>query len=97
MVSRITTAPSHSPPISKHDPNSEKDGSEFLEDSENQAQVSSSELAASRLSETHREYLLQRHGTLDLDPLPSALHTDPYNWPTWKVSMFIILECLTYC
>ncbi|BCS18325.1 putative MFS transporter [Aspergillus puulaauensis] len=97
MASTITTVPSHSPPTSKHDPNSEKGGSEFLEDSENQAQVSSSELAASRLSEAHREYLLQRHGTLDLDPLPSALHADPYNWPTWKKVANLILVAFHAC
>lgn len=41
---------------------------------------------ASKLSEPHRAYLLQRHGTLDLDPLPSMDPADPYNWPLWKVS-----------
>jgi hypothetical protein len=40
---------------------------------------------ASRLSQAHREYLLNRHGSLDLDPLPSADDDDPYNWPAWKV------------
>ncbi|KAL2816663.1 major facilitator superfamily domain-containing protein [Aspergillus granulosus] len=29
-------------------------------------------------------YLLSRHGTLDLDPLPSMSDVDPYNWPAWK-------------
>lgn len=38
------------------------------------------------LSPEHREYLLQRHGTLELDPLPSISPADPYNWPQWKVS-----------
>lgn len=32
----------------------------------------------------HREYLLQRHGTIDLDPIPSMDPADPYNWPLWK-------------
>ncbi|KAF5848551.1 hypothetical protein GGP41_005921 [Bipolaris sorokiniana] len=36
---------------------------------------------ASHLSEEHRQYLLQRHGTLDLDPLPTMGAADPYNWP----------------
>ncbi|KAF9894709.1 hypothetical protein FE257_006599 [Aspergillus nanangensis] len=36
------------------------------------------------LSSAHRQYLLQRHGTLDLDPMPSMDDADPYNWPTWK-------------
>lgn len=40
---------------------------------------------ASHLSEQHRQYLLQRHGTLELDPMPSMGDADPYNWPTWKV------------
>lgn len=42
---------------------------------------------ASHLSEEHRQYLLQRHGTLELDPLPTASDADPYNWPTWKKVM----------
>jgi hypothetical protein len=33
----------------------------------------------------HREYLLRRHGMLELDPVPSFGDADPYNWPTWKV------------
>lgn len=37
------------------------------------------------LSEEHRHYLLERHGTLELDPLPTMGTADPYNWPTWKV------------
>lgn len=37
------------------------------------------------LSEEHRQYLLSRHGTLDLDPLPSPSDADPYNWSNRKV------------
>jgi hypothetical protein len=33
----------------------------------------------------HRDYLMQRHGTLDLDPVPAFGDADPYNWSTWKV------------
>lgn len=36
------------------------------------------------LSEEHRQYILQRHGTLDLAPLPSMNDADPYNWPKSK-------------
>lgn len=36
------------------------------------------------LSEAHREYLISRHGTVELDPLPSMSDADPYNWPHWK-------------
>lgn len=40
---------------------------------------------ASVLSDEHRQYLLARHGILELDPLPTMGTADPYNWPTWKV------------
>ncbi|EMC94446.1 hypothetical protein BAUCODRAFT_35666 [Baudoinia panamericana UAMH 10762] len=40
--------------------------------------------AAAHLSQEHRDYLMQRHGTLELSPLPSADPADPYNWPEWK-------------
>lgn len=39
------------------------------------------------LTEFHREYLLKRHGTLDLDPLPSEDPEDPLNWPSWKKNL----------
>ncbi|KAF3400642.1 hypothetical protein DPV78_005884 [Talaromyces pinophilus] len=45
----------------------------------------------SELSPQHREYLLQRHGTLDLDPMPSADDADPYNWPLWKKRTNLVL------
>jgi hypothetical protein len=38
------------------------------------------------LTEEHRQYLLARHGTLDLDPIPDMNDADPYNWPTWRVN-----------
>lgn len=37
------------------------------------------------LSEEHKQYLLHRHGTLNLDPLPGFGDADPFNWPLWKV------------
>lgn len=42
------------------------------------------------LSPSHIEYLLSRHGTLELNPVPSAHHADPYNWPAWKVCLSIV-------
>ena len=39
----------------------------------------------STLTPEHREYLIERHGTFSLDPLPSSDPADPYNWPAWKV------------
>lgn len=39
----------------------------------------------SALSPAHRDYLMKRHGTVDLDPMPGHGNADPYNWPQWKV------------
>ncbi|RLV82809.1 putative efflux pump mfs2 [Meyerozyma sp. JA9] len=36
---------------------------------------------SSPLSEEERQYLLSRHGTLDLEPMPHASDNDPLNWP----------------
>jgi hypothetical protein len=40
---------------------------------------------AEHLIPEHREYLLSRHKTVDLDPLPAIDPADPLNWPSWKV------------
>lgn len=45
------------------------------------------ESVAARLPKAHRDYLLERHGTLELDPIPGMSAADPYNWPEWKVSL----------
>lgn len=42
------------------------------------------------LSEEHRQYLLARHGTLDLDPIPDMTDADPYNWSQGKVRHFAL-------
>lgn len=43
------------------------------------------------LSPEHQEYLLQRHGTIDLDPVPGFGDADPYNWPQWKKVTNLVL------
>lgn len=48
------------------------------------------------LSEEHKQYLLQRHGTLDLDPIPGFGDADPYNWPSWKVRYTIQAAKIMY-
>lgn len=58
----------------------------FIEGVDVKAHASYADAVAARISEQHRDYLLQRHGTLDLDPVPSMDPADPFNWPTWKVS-----------
>lgn len=40
--------------------------------------------AIADLTPEHRDYLLKRHGTLELDPIPDFGGADPYNWPAWK-------------
>ncbi|KAL2797102.1 major facilitator superfamily domain-containing protein [Aspergillus keveii] len=52
---------------------------------------------ASTLSEQHQAYLLGRHGTLDLDPVPSMDPADPYNWPSWKKSCNLALVAFHAC
>lgn len=41
------------------------------------------------LSQSHKDYLIAKHGSLDLDPVPSFGDADPYNWANWKVIMSI--------
>ncbi|PVI05024.1 MFS general substrate transporter [Periconia macrospinosa] len=43
------------------------------------------------LSEEHRKYLLEKHGTLDLDPVPSMTDADPFNWPRWRKIINLLL------
>ena len=43
--------------------------------------------AAAELTQEHCDYLVKRHGTVELDPIPSDDPADPYNWPAWKVSV----------
>lgn len=59
---------------------------DFVESTEAGIPTKYADLVASRLSKSHRDYLMERHGTLELDPIPSLDPADPYNWPSWKVS-----------
>ena len=71
----------HAPPdhdFASHNRREEKDdfdNDEFVEES----------TRADSLSQEHRDYLLKRHGTLDLDPIPDMKDADPYNWSVRKV------------
>jgi hypothetical protein len=58
---------------------------DLVESTGNQA-ATYGESVAARLPKAHRDYLLERHGTLELDPIPGMGPADPYNWPEWKVS-----------
>jgi hypothetical protein len=45
----------------------------------------SEDASAHSISAEHQNFLLQYHGTTDLDPVPSMDPADPLNWPSWKV------------
>lgn len=40
--------------------------------------------ALTDISSEHQAFLIDRHGTVNLDPIPSIDPADPYNWPSWK-------------
>lgn len=65
----------------------------FAPGKEVQATQVENSVSESRLpiSPEHERYLLERHGTLALDPLPSADPEDPLNWPSWKKDIQIFL------
>ncbi|KAH7408653.1 major facilitator superfamily domain-containing protein [Phaeosphaeria sp. MPI-PUGE-AT-0046c] len=52
---------------------------------------------ASHLSSEHRQYLLNRHGALDIDPLPTMSDADPYNWPTHKKVLTLAFVAFHAC
>lgn len=43
------------------------------------------------LSPEHESYLMKRHGSIQLDPLPSSDPAEPLNWPDWKKDLEILL------
>lgn len=53
--------------------------------------------AATGLSPVARTYLINRHGTLDLDPMPAATDDDPYNWPNSKKMGMLLLVAFHSC
>ncbi|RHZ61509.1 putative MFS transporter [Aspergillus thermomutatus] len=87
--------PSSTPDI-KDVLHSEKTDSECLEKAED-IHATEAEIAAASLSSSHREHLIQRHGTLDLDPIPSPSNADPYNWPLWKKVLNLVLVAFHAC
>lgn len=48
----------------------------------------SQQTAVDSLPQFHKNYLLKRHGTLNLSPLPNMDPADPLNWPKWKVCIY---------
>ncbi|RAL07852.1 putative MFS multidrug transporter [Aspergillus homomorphus CBS 101889] len=68
--------------------------SDYIETTEKAVYISD---AVDALSESHKTYLLERHGTLDLDPVPSMDPADPYNWPALKKTMNLVLVAFHAC
>ncbi|OGM48086.1 MFS multidrug transporter [Aspergillus bombycis] len=91
----VLSIPSIPSPDSKDLSSLEKENSECIEE----AEVSPSQFddVLYSLSPSHREYLFKRHGTLDLEPMPSASDADPYNWPTWKKLANFLLVAFHSC
>lgn len=56
-----------------------------------QIAVHQEQAISEELSPEHREFLLSRHGTVDLDPIPSMDLNDPLNWPRWKKNATVFL------
>ncbi|RAH67030.1 putative MFS transporter [Aspergillus aculeatinus CBS 121060] len=78
-------------------PTPAKDDVDFVESTESGIPSTYADIAASRLSKAHRDYLLERHGTLELDPMPSMDPADPYNWPSWKKIVNLLLVAFHAC
>ncbi|KAG7665107.1 uncharacterized protein J8A68_001416 [[Candida] subhashii] len=57
-------------------------------------EINSDENTGYDLTQEHYDYLMERHGTIELDPLPSADPNDPLNWPEWKKNYQIFLVAL---
>lgn len=86
MVS-VELQPSSSRPVEQVDENPLPKADINLVESAGAEQAATyEESLAAGLPKAHRDYLLERHGTLELDPIPGMGPADPYNWPEWKVS-----------
>ncbi|CRL18343.1 Sucrose/H+ symporter, plant [Penicillium camemberti] len=59
--------------------------------------VTYAESMTAHLPKAHRDYLMERHGTLELDPIPGMSPADPYNWPEWKKMINLILVAFHAC
>ena len=72
------TNPSCSPPAGS------KEEASFEIEDPSQASINSND-------RDREQYLMMRHGTLELDPLPSSSPRDPLNWPIWKKDVHVLM------
>ncbi|KAI2688149.1 hypothetical protein CBS147326_3506 [Penicillium roqueforti] len=70
---------------------------DLIESAGNGHAVTSVESMVARLPKAHRDYLMERHGTLELDPIPGMSPADPYNWPEWKKMTNLVLVAFHAC
>ncbi|KAJ5887578.1 Major facilitator superfamily domain general substrate transporter [Penicillium taxi] len=83
---------------SGHDQMASKADIDLVERAEAAGQaVTYEESVAARLPKAHQEYLIERHGTLELDPIPSMSPADPYNWPESKKMVNLLLVAFHAC
>ncbi|PWY85172.1 MFS transporter [Aspergillus eucalypticola CBS 122712] len=74
-----------------------KEDVDFVESTEAGIPSTYADIVSSELSKAHRDYLMERHGTLELDPIPSMDPADPYNWPSWKKIANLLLVAFHAC
>ncbi|KAF9886615.1 hypothetical protein FE257_011255 [Aspergillus nanangensis] len=74
-----------------------KNGVDMVESTEAGTSMSYADIVATRIPEHHQMFLLERHGTLNLDPIPSMDPADPYNWPGWKKLANLVLVAFHAC
>ncbi|RDW69933.1 hypothetical protein BP5796_08330 [Coleophoma crateriformis] len=67
------------------------DSGDAIDEKDQKYVASHLENDANDLSPEHRNYLMERHGTLDLIPLPTMDPADPLNWPSWKKNLNLVL------
>ncbi|KAE8152438.1 major facilitator superfamily domain-containing protein [Aspergillus avenaceus] len=74
-----------------------KSAVDLVESTEGSIPTTYADAVASRISKAHRDYLMERHGTLELDPIPSMDPADPYNWSSWKKLANLVLVAFHAC
>lgn len=72
-------------------------GQNFQSEKTHLAHLEESREEGPELTADHQAYLLERHGTIDLDPIPSSDPADPYNWSGWKKTINLALVAFHAC
>ncbi|KAL4797418.1 major facilitator superfamily domain-containing protein [Aspergillus venezuelensis] len=100
MPSSMEMQPSYTAEVSSESKDSSplsKNDVDLVESTEAGIPLRYADIVASRISKAHRDFLMEHHGTLELDPIPSMDPADPYNWPSWKKISNLILVAFHAC